>query len=87
MKTTLRTVITVGLLVGTLVLAGCHDGLYAGSFGYGYSGTAHIRPGAYYQPSYGHTYGRYGYYGSGHVSYGGHGNHHRGHGHHSPSSY
>ena len=76
------------LLVAVLLLAGCRDGLYTGSYGYGYSGgsvataAGYYRPGYGYHPSYGYAYSRPGHYGHNVYRHAGYG-HHQGHGHHS----
>ncbi len=76
------------LLIAVLLLAGCHDGLYTGSYGYGYSSGVLVTAGVYdgphhgYQRAYGHPHYRSGHYGHNVYRHAGYG-HHRGHGHHS----
>ena len=77
--------------VTTAFLAGCHDGLYTGSYGYGYSSGVLVTAGVYdgphhgYQRAYGHPHYRPGHYGHSFYRHAGYG-HHQAHGHH-PSRY
>lgn len=75
----MRRVMTSLILIAvTALLTGCHDGYYAGGFGYGYSSDVLVYGGH-------HGYGHYGYsYYPHHSGYGHHyrHGHHDGHGHH-----